>query len=107
MRLAAQWCPMKARNLLDGAASAYQPKALKAIGQAFDEAWLTIAGNFSSEATEAARIRLANAILSVAQGDSLDVAALKRGGLEAMALSYHADHSDLQRDPALAVQPKS
>ena len=38
------------------------------MGKAFDDAWLTIAGNFSSEAAEAAAIDLANAILSVASG---------------------------------------
>ena len=77
---------MKARQLIDG--TSYGPEALKAIGKAFDDAWLTIAGNFSSEAAEAARINLANAILSVASEDSRDVEALKRGGLVAMALSY-------------------
>ena len=36
--------PLKARLLIDNAA--YGPEALKAMRQAFDEAWLTIAGNF-------------------------------------------------------------
>ena len=35
---------MKARKLFDGAS--FGPEALKAIGQAFDEAWQEIAGNF-------------------------------------------------------------
>jgi hypothetical protein len=30
-------------------------KALKAIGKAFDEVWLTIAGNYDSASIEAAR----------------------------------------------------
>ena len=38
---------MKARQLIDGASLG--PKALKAIGQAFDKAWLEIAGNFGDE----------------------------------------------------------
>ena len=38
---------MKARQLIDGAS--YGPEALKAIGQAFDEAWQTIEGNFSND----------------------------------------------------------
>jgi hypothetical protein len=83
---------MKARELIDGAS--FGPEALKTIGQAFDEAWLTIAGNFAADTAEAARLRLATAILSVAAEDSRDVEALKRGALEAMALSYHAAPSD-------------
>ena len=37
---------MRARQLIDGAA--FGPDALKAIGQAFDEAWAKIAGNFGN-----------------------------------------------------------
>ena len=77
---------MKARQLIDGAS--YGPDTLKVICQAFDEAWPTIAGNFGTGAIEAGRLRLANALLSVAHEDSRDVGALKRGALEAMALSY-------------------
>ena len=79
---------MKARALIDGAS--YGPDALKAMGQAFDEAWTSIAGNFGNDPhdIERARLRLANALLSVASDDSRDVEALKRGALQAMALSY-------------------
>jgi hypothetical protein len=77
---------MMARQLIDGAS--YGPDTLKIIGEAFDEAWLTIAGNYGGSASiEAARLRLANAMLSVASEDSRDVDALKRGALEAMALN--------------------
>ena len=37
---------------------------------------------------EAARLKLANALLSVAAEDSRDVEALKMGALEAMTLEY-------------------
>jgi hypothetical protein len=79
---------MKARQMLDGAS--YGPDALKAIGQAFDQAWQTIAGNFGDDPhdIESARLRLATALLSVASDDSRNVDALKRGALQAMALSY-------------------
>jgi len=77
---------MKARQLIDGAS--YGPDALKAITQAFDEAWSVVAGNFADDKIEDGRLRLANALLSVANEDSRDVAALRRGALEAMALSY-------------------
>ena len=79
---------MKARQLIDGAS--YGPEALKAMGQAFDEAWQTIEGNFGSDPQdiEKARLRLARALLSVASEDSRDVEVLKRGALQSMALSY-------------------
>jgi hypothetical protein len=73
---------MKALKLIEGAA--YGPQALKVIGQAFDEAWEAIAGNFSSDPNviSAARMNLAKAILSVANYDSRDAAALKRAALD-------------------------
>jgi hypothetical protein len=79
---------MKARQMLDGAS--FGTDALKAIGLAFDQAWETIAGNFGDDRhdIERARLRLATALLSVASDDSRDVEALKRGALQAMALSY-------------------
>ena len=56
----------------------------------FDEGWREIAGNFGRDPTEieAARLKLANALLSVAAEDSRDVEALKMGALEAMTLEY-------------------
>jgi hypothetical protein len=79
---------MKARSLIDG--SSFGPDALKAIGNAFDEAWAEIAGNFAGDpiAVESARHTLANAILSVSTDSSRDVQALKTAGLEAMARNY-------------------
>jgi len=79
---------MKARRLIDGAS--YGPATLKVIGQAFDEAWVEIAGNFGDNPTqiENARLRLAEALLSVATEDSTDVNVLKNGALQAMALDY-------------------
>jgi hypothetical protein len=77
-----------ARQLIDGAS--YGPEALKAIGQAFDEAWLQIAGNFGNDPidVEKARIKLAQALLSIADDDSRDVGVLKQAALERMALDY-------------------
>ena len=62
--------------------------------QAFDQAWLVVAGNISQDASGAARLRLANALLSVATDDSRDMEDLKREALEAMALSYYAVRRD-------------
>jgi len=79
---------MKASKLIDG--TSFGPDALKAISQAFDDAWLEIAGNFGNDPQEidAARLRLANAILSIADDDTRNVAVLKRAALQRMALDY-------------------
>ena len=79
---------MNARSLIDGAS--YGPDALNAIGQAFDQAWKEIAGNFGNDPfdIERARLRLANAVLSIADDDSRDVTVLKRAALQRMALDY-------------------
>jgi hypothetical protein len=86
---------VKSRQLIDGAS--YGPEALKAIGQAFDEAWLQIAGNFGDDPidVEKARIKLAHALLSIADEDSRDVGVLKQAALERMALDY-----EKRSDPA-------
>jgi hypothetical protein len=57
---------------------------LKGIGRAFDEASASIAGNFGEHQVAEARLRLANALLSIANDDSRDVAALNNAALEAM-----------------------
>jgi hypothetical protein len=76
---------MEARHLIQ---SGYGPEAIKAMTQAFDEAWSVIAGNFSQDATPAARVRLADALLSVASEGRRDVKTLKNKAIAAMALSY-------------------
>src|SRR5215467_9170710 len=55
--------------------------------QAFDQAWGEIASHFNGDpsVTDAARIALANAILSVASDESRDVEVLKQAGLQVMA----------------------
>jgi hypothetical protein len=79
---------MKAKRLIDGAS--FGPDALRAVGQVFDEAWEEIAGNFGDHPAqvETARLKLANAILSIADEDSRDVEVLKRAALDRMALDY-------------------
>jgi hypothetical protein len=79
---------MRARELIDGAS--FGPDALKAIGQAFDAAWDEIAANFGNDPTETecARLKLANAVLSIANEDSRDVDVLKNAALQRMALDY-------------------
>jgi hypothetical protein len=70
--------------------ASFGPEALKAIGQAFDQAWLEIASNFGRDSRdiETARYRLATALLSVASEDRRDVEVLKQAALDRMALDY-------------------
>jgi len=90
---------MKARRLIDG--GAFGPATLKALGEAFDQAWSQIAGNFGDSPTqiENARLRLAEALLSIATEDSTDVAALKAGALQAMAMDYRSGPRPIARNP--------
>jgi len=92
---------MHARALIENAA--FGPNALKAICQAFDAAWVEIAGNFGEDpdSVEVARLKLANAMLSVADEDSRDVQALKRAALQALAKDYRVNGS---RVASLAAQ---
>jgi hypothetical protein len=57
---------MKARTLIEGAS--FGPDDLKIIGRAFDMAWEQLQPQFSGDAAgaEAARMRLANVILELA-----------------------------------------
>ena len=79
---------VKAEQMMSGIS--YGPDAVKAIGQAFDEAWLRIAANFGDEPEdiEKARLRLARALLLIAHEDSRDVGVLRQAALERMALDY-------------------
>jgi hypothetical protein len=58
--------------------------------QAFDEAWLAIAGHTGNDPhdIERARLRLASALLSVASEESRNVEVLKPAALKAVALAY-------------------
>jgi hypothetical protein len=79
---------MEARRLIDGAS--FGPEALKAIGEAFDAAWAEIAGNFGNDPLhiEAARLKLATALLSIASEDSRHVEVLKKAAIQRMRLDY-------------------
>jgi hypothetical protein len=68
----------RAEKLMNGIS--FGPEALKAIAAAFDAARGDIADHFRSEpaAKEAARQRLAMALLSIASEDSRSVEVLKR-----------------------------
>ena len=76
---------MKARGLINRAP--FEPETVEAMGQAFDEAWARIARMFGTNSVdiEAARVRLAEAMLSVATDGCTDVVALRADALDAMA----------------------
>ena len=78
---------MRARQLRDTVS--YDQEALKVMGEAFDQAWRDIAGNFVSDGDkDVARLKLTSALLSVASNDCCEVLSLKRAALMAMARSY-------------------
>jgi hypothetical protein len=68
----------------------YGPGVLKVMGEAFDSAWLVIAGNFGNDDhdIQRARRKLAETLLSVVRANERDAEALKNRALQAMALQY-------------------
>jgi hypothetical protein len=77
---------MKARRLIDGAA--FGPEAIKAIGEAFDAAWKEVEPSVSGRpsALEAARLSLANIVLSLASEDTRDSEPLRSEALRIFQL---------------------
>jgi hypothetical protein len=79
---------MKARALIS--AASYGPETLKIIFQAFDAAWTEVAHHFEGHPAQvdAARERLAHAVLAVADDHSKDMHELKKRALQVLAMSY-------------------
>jgi len=79
---------MKARALIDGAS--FGPETMTAMGHAFNEAWARMAPTFGNipREVEIARLRLAEAMLSIATEGDMDVSALKDRAIDAMAMGY-------------------
>jgi len=78
---------MKARAMLEGAT--YDPKTLKVVCQAFDDAWADISKLYYYPAeVEHARFRLAKSALAVAPQCGTDVHAIKNAALQHVALNY-------------------
>ena len=76
----------QARHLILSAS--YDPGTLKVLGQAFDEAWATIAGNFAEDPQriENARLKLATTVLGLAAEGVRDLEQLKASSLRLMRL---------------------
>ena len=86
---------MDVQELIEDAT--YGPEALKAIGRAFNAAWQEIAANFGDDRgdIEAGRIRLAHAVLAVADESRRNVEALKLAALARLALDYRKSGSGI------------
>lgn len=76
---------MKAQRRLYGAS--YGPETMKVITQAFDAAWAEIANEVEDNrlGVEAARLKLANAVLANAKENSRDPETLKNAALFTLA----------------------
>jgi hypothetical protein len=72
-----------ARDLLDETFTA-DPKTLKLLGQAFDEVWHDIAGNYDAAIVQDRRHRLAEVILRLVRDDERDLNEIKREALDIM-----------------------
>jgi hypothetical protein len=75
---------MKARRLIESAS--YDPEQLKALRQAFDDAWERIAPDVSTRPTaiEAARLKLAEIVLGLAKNGNLDPQRLADAAVQLM-----------------------
>jgi hypothetical protein len=76
--------PVEAHQLITD--STYDPEQVKALGEAFEAAWKRIAPDVGStpESKEAARLKLAATILSLANGGPINPGHLKEAALEKM-----------------------
>ena len=79
---------MRARQLLDRSSPLFPAATTAAVYKAFDAAWAMIAPTIGTDpqAVEAARLKLAEAILAVTSHNSTDADQIKRLALQIMAL---------------------
>ena len=76
----------KARSLIDNAP--YDPALVKAMGDAFDAAWASIAENYEGVfAIEGARIMLANIVLNFVDAGERDPERLKDRTLRTFSMT--------------------
>lgn len=74
---------MRARQLIGGAA--FPPDVLKALGEAFEDAWAEIAPGVSTDpnVVDAARLSLAEIVLVIAKAGPIDRDRIKAGAVDA------------------------
>jgi len=82
---------MKARQIVES--GSFGPETLKVARAAFDEAWASVAGHFGNDPLliEAARVKLANAVLANCHEEMGDPMALKQAALGALARHFRID----------------
>jgi hypothetical protein len=75
---------VKAHQLITD--STYSPEQIKALGEAFDGAWARIAPDVGTTpaSIEAARLKLADTVLSLANGGTINPEQLKEAALKKM-----------------------
>jgi hypothetical protein len=73
------------------------PSVFSTVGQAFDLAWLEIAGNYGPEVTKTARDRLARVILANPLCEDATADVLMRAGLASMAAAERVRGSSATR----------
>jgi hypothetical protein len=74
---------MRARQLIGGAV--FPPDVLNVLFAAFDDAWHEVMGDVSTRAgaIDAARLRLATIVLSLAKSGPIDHARIKQAAVDA------------------------
>jgi hypothetical protein len=94
---------MKARGLINRAS--FGAETVEAMAHAFDDAWARIARMFGTNSAEieAARVRLAEAMLSVATDGCTDVVALRAEALHAMAMDSRSGSASTHLQPRIAT----
>jgi hypothetical protein len=83
---------MKARRLIGGAE--FPPEVLKVVFGAFDDAWAVVGPSISNrpEAVEAARLSLAEIVLSLAKSDPIEREALKDAAVRAFCAKHRVSY---------------
>lgn len=77
---------MRPRRISDS--STFEPAVLEVVQAAYDQAWVLIADKFSANEAGAARDQLADAVMSVARENSVDVTMLRDAGVRVMTQHY-------------------
>lgn len=79
---------MRARELLNGSGAGFTAKTMKAVNQAFANAWTQIAPHYrDAKATEGARLKLAECVLAVTRDGTTDAEQIERLALTMFRIS--------------------
>jgi DNA-binding transcriptional regulator YbjK len=87
--------------------STYSPDRLKVLGDAFDHAWQSLAGNFGNVPTDidAARTTLATIILNLPSSEHDDADRIKNAAVHVMAVGYRNGRQAIRK--RMAERPQS